>query len=311
MSSARKLAIVLLALAFVGASHAGLFGSKAQGTGPDKSADPQAIRISDLPSWQGDTKSLLWLTPNESNYGGSSHESSRPDVRLGVKRTEAVMHPYRVSSNYFGNLIQLPGGWEVSKSLRTGCLEFDLNLHHPADGRRATWVVQKERDAGFFSRRAGCIGGSSTVFYGVLLNSRYFAFETSEPGLIFFDRLKGEFLPYVLQGDPNLSSHLYVDGQGQVLVEIQPGTAIGEAYSKPKIQEHGVKQIILGGSPLIAPWNPVDLRDVAEANAFSLCIQKSIIKSYEQEWVKAKAKDPNTNQVSIDKVDGSICKLLN
>lgn len=271
----------------------------------DKSVVPQTIPVSKMPSWKGDTRELLWLTSFDSK---SSHDGPLPNDRIGAVPTSAIMHPYRITNNYYGNALPLPGGWEVMPTSKTGCLEHEFTLYRPTDNKHATWIVKKDRHANFVSRRLGCIGGGATVYFGVVVNSRFFAFATAEPGWIFFDRKKGEFLPFVVQDNPNFSTHLYVDRAGQILIEIQPGTYISEANLKSTQQDQGIRKIVFNGESLIGLWNPRDLQEVINANDFSACVSQLISKSYDEEWRKQKAKNPQVNKISIENVDSSYCK---
>lgn len=123
------------------------------------------------------------------------------------------LHEFPLKSFYFFD------GWEFIASSNNGCLSYYLTLKRVSDGLIASTKVTQRRDESFINRWSGCLVGSNTGLYAVmLLNSRYFAFFTSDPGYVFFDRKEHQFIPYVLQTKNCIDSKLFTTKAGLVLI---------------------------------------------------------------------------------------------
>ena len=110
-------------------------------------------------------------------------------------------------------------GWEFVASSNNGCLNYYLTLRRISDGFTASTRVTRGRDESFINQTLGCLVGSMTGDYEMrVLDSRYFAFLTSDPGYVFFDRKEQKFIPYVLQTRNCIDSKLFVTKDGMVLV---------------------------------------------------------------------------------------------
>lgn len=142
------------------------------------------------------------------------------------------------------NFVQHPGGWEfrhVGGSCLTSRLEARL-IASPEVVRTA--LLERNRLQGFVNRRLSCIGGSSTVYYGLVANSRYLAFETAEPGFVFFDLQVGRFVPWVLTTERSAGGmNLYADQSGSLYVDDGFAPSSGRTLHR----------VVLGGRDLAAP----------------------------------------------------------
>ncbi|NOU41001.1 MAG: hypothetical protein HOO85_06990 [Methylotenera sp.] len=247
----------------------------------------QTIHIADLPIWKGDLKGLLWLTSPKSLeiYGGEDFPSKDvPRSRQGVIEHPAVIHSSLWEKRPEVNIdsLTLPDGWKVNVS-GEGCLKLNLTVQK-SSGTGDTWMMEKDRTKGFFERRLGCIGGGANVYHGVLLNSRYFAFASAEPGWIFFDRQTGKFLPLVVQTNPNHLSNLYVTNDGRVLVDAYFGDFQSITSTNIDRRADGIREILFLGKYLVAPLVEEERIGILKLNDYLTC---QIDKSYGRQCKQA------------------------
>ncbi len=135
-----------------------------------------------------------------------------------------------------------PGGWEF-RHVQDSCLNSRLEARRSGQQEiSSVALLEKSRLAGFFSRRLSCIGGSSSVYHGIVANSRYLAFATAEPGFVFFDLQKGSFVPWALI-DPRAGANLYTDQTGALFVDDGWTPSVGRTLYR----------VVLGGQDLGAP----------------------------------------------------------
>lgn len=137
-----------------------------------------------------------------------------------------------------------PGGWEF-RHVVGSCLSSRLEARR-IEGQQveASALLQKGRLQSFASRRLGCIGGSSTVYYSLVANSRYLAFKTAEPGFVFFDLKEGRFVPWALTTERAAGGmNLYADQSGALYVDDGFVPSAGRTLHK----------VVLGEQDLAAP----------------------------------------------------------
>lgn len=227
----------------------------------------QTIPVADLPRWEGDTTTLKWLNPR---LFRSSVDGPAPDSRMGVERLPTVLHPYSLAmATQPGRPAPLVDGWEVEAVRPKTCLSSTLTLHHRPSGRKAQWVVRKHRAAGLIDAALNCADAPATTDHAVLLNSRYFAFLTSDGGWVFFDRVDARFLPLVILTEQGHHSDLYVTPEGRVLVDID--SSYDPATRTVTRGPSGVREVRLDGAPLEAPLTPAEVDEVATANEVARC----------------------------------------
>jgi hypothetical protein len=236
------------------------------------------LHVADLRKASPNAGNLYWLNPpNISNLSGGAS----PTERLGVVQRASQIYTHQFGDSSRHGLV-LPGGWQVELGKNDlnepkTCLAIDLTLRWPQDNSAVTWRVEKERQSGLLSRHISCMGGSADVFNTVVLNSRFFAFNTSEPGWIFFDRYKGEFLPLIVKGNPNHTTNLYANDRGEIFIDIEPDHLGSTAMTWIDRRADGLRIIPLlmgkvdGSMPKINPLTPKDLREIKALNEKLRC----------------------------------------
>ena len=143
-------------------------------------------------------------------------------------------------------IMELPGKWLLSQ--KGDCFSGVLSIWFKGTNKGQSITLERERNGHFLGRRFGCyIGGSGAyqAYEVVVLNSRYFGISTAEPGWIFFDRLKGQFLPVILQS--KLSSYdmrLFSNKRGEVFADarynIEEGNRDYPSNSLFKVRFQGI-----------------------------------------------------------------------
>jgi hypothetical protein len=208
------------------------------------SADMTVVHVADLPPWSGDTTTLAWLNPSDVN---STAVGPWPDVRMGVRRQNQLLYPYMM--NEPGESLPLIGGWSIAMENSHECLSINYSLEHPQKERQPLEVKHRREDI-WLSRALSCIGGTATIYYTVVLNDRYLAFMTSEPGLRFFDVTNGVVLPLIVLDNTNHYTNLYASPAGEVLVEIQVDVDGKTNATSIDRQADGVRRVVFNGAPL-------------------------------------------------------------
>lgn len=203
------------------------------------------VHVADLPRWSGDAKALAWLNADDFH---STAAGPPPDVRLGVTRQNQVLYEY--SMNDPGESLPLLAGWRITMENSNDCLSIDYALEHPQKGHHLLEVRHNRTDI-WLSRAMSCIGGTATIFYTIVLNDRYLAFMTSEPGLRFFDMRDGVVLPLVVLDNPNHFTNVYLSPDGEVLVEIQVNDEGKTNARWVDRQADGVRRVVFEGNPLV------------------------------------------------------------
>lgn len=150
------------------------------------------------------------------------------------------------------------------------CLIHKLILKK--ESTTVTFEVKQNRNSGFLERRASCIGGKSSVYEAFYLNSQYMAFNTSEPGWIFFDYKNAKFLPFIINTNPNHISNLFATKSGKILIEIQPNTQVKTKSTGIDKEANGLREIIVNSQRLEAPLNTNDFVKVKKIQKENKCI---------------------------------------
>lgn len=184
----------------------------------------------------------LWLLNNFLNTVGCIGCPKAFESTNGTRSINAYV--FTLGPPFLQNFTPLPGGWEF-RHVRGICLSSRLEARKIGSqevGNLA--LLEKQRLWGFIDRMFSCLGGDSTVYLGIVANSRYLAFQTSEPGFVFFDLKEGKFLPWALTSDRQ-SSHmnLYVDQTGALYAD--------EGFAP--LSSRKLHRVVLGGLDLAAP----------------------------------------------------------
>lgn len=175
---------------------------------------PAVVSLRTLPAWSGDISTLTWVNPTS-----VSTERSQTPQLPGI--SWQVIYPYALHSHAPTPALPLPGGYTVALELKPpqdDGLENRLTIINTSTGKEHSWLIQLNRQDWYISRVLSLMGGRATAFYAVAINQRYLAFLTADPGWIFFDRQQDQFLPLIVQGDPNYLTPLYLTPDGQALM---------------------------------------------------------------------------------------------
>jgi hypothetical protein len=182
---------------------------------------PESIPIESMVHWNGSTSQLTWLNPE--SYGSTSDGPS-PVQRLGAAIEDARLYPYQLDHSLPPDGLELLDGWRVLpnriKDFKD-CLQYEIRLQN-TNGKEELFTVESKREENYFSRNfLRCIGGRATTYYVVVVNAKYLAFMTSEPGWVFFDRINGKFLNTIATELRNcgFGSNLLRTTSGQMLIE--------------------------------------------------------------------------------------------
>ncbi len=181
---------------------------------------PQSLPIESMQRWEGSTVGLTWLNPE--SYG-SSFDGPTPVQRWGALIMDSKLYDYLydVDYNFPADGLELLDGWRVMPNRIKGCTQYEIRLQS-ANGREALFTVELHREGSYFDHSfLTCIGDHATVYYVVVVNAKYVAFRTSEPGWVFFDRISGKFLNTIASdlGNCGLGSNLFRTTSGQMLIE--------------------------------------------------------------------------------------------
>ncbi|WP_439607598.1 hypothetical protein [Hydrogenophaga sp.] len=226
------------------------------------SADVETVGMRDLPVYEGSAAELIFLeddsrirrNPSPGRTGGAQVVEAEMDI--------SPFYPHVVGG------ADLPGGWRVDTQSR-GCWKSDIRMEHAATGRVSTFTTEMSREARWFDRLSQCIGMSASTYSVTAPNQRYFAFRTSEPGWVFFDRSDGQFLPLVIGTDPNRQSNLFVDSSGHMLVDV---TSRGGSRSElARRLDTTVFRVVWRGEWLRGAISREEWREAAKTNATRRC----------------------------------------
>lgn len=198
----------------------------------------EAAVLSKLP-FAAEPRGELWHL-NASPFGCAGCST----VYASTNGTRTVNAYVTWGGSAFQSFIPHPGGWEF-RHVGGSCLSSRLEARRISSQEVASVaLLEKGRLQGFASRRMGCIGGGSAVYYSLVANSRYLAFETAEPGFVFFDLQKGSFVPWALTTERSAGGmNLYVDQSGVLYVDDGFAPSVGRTLHR----------VVLGGQDLAAP----------------------------------------------------------
>jgi hypothetical protein len=182
------------------------------------STSPKSIFIESMDHWQGTTIGLQWLDPD--SYG-STGDGPSPVQRLGAAIEDARLYPYELDYSLPADGLELLDGWRVMPNRLKDCTQYEIRLKN-VNGKEALFTTVMKRGESYISHNfLACIGGSATAYYVVVVNAKYLAFRTSEPGWVFFDRVGGKFLDIIAteSGNCGYGSNLLRTTSGQMLIE--------------------------------------------------------------------------------------------
>lgn len=223
----------------------------------------ESIHIAELPLWTS-TEETRWLTPSKFP---STSDGALPSLRYNTKKMNT-----QIDLRYGGPDLPLIKNWTLHSSPEQGCLKYRIVLKN--GDKTVSFLTSKNRNSGFLDRRLSCLGGSASIYNAYYLNSQYIAFNTSEPGWVFFDHKNGGFLPFVLETNPNHHSHLFITNTGRVLVEIQENSQGKTNSTGIDRKADGLREVVLGGKNLEAPFDEKDYLTLQErARVFSCYIE--------------------------------------
>ncbi|KRB99919.1 hypothetical protein ASE11_09705 [Hydrogenophaga sp. Root209] len=226
------------------------------------SAEVETLRMQDLPVYAGSAAELFFLTD-----GAPRGRNPSPGTTGGAQPVAAEINISPFYPHVSGGA-DLPGGRRVD-TRSNGCRSSDIRMEHAATGRVSTFTTEMSRESGWFDRLGQCIGMSATTYSVTVPNQRYFAFTTSEPGWVFFDRSGGRFLPLVIGTDPNRLSHLFVDVAGHMLVDV---TSHGGSKSEQARRlDTTVFKVVWRGEWLQGAIARDEWREAARTNAARNC----------------------------------------
>ena len=132
-------------------------------------------------------------------------------------------------------------GWDYAGQQDN--FDYNLTLIRSIDGKLASFNVMTDRPTEAYSwihwridrslrRELNFGGNSATVYWADVVNTRYIAFMTSEPGYIFFDRKLGKFLPDVFLSANCDNSRFLVSKTGRVYLHITYNEMCGDEKSR-------------------------------------------------------------------------------
>lgn len=204
----------------------------------------------DLPLWNGPGPDPRWKESvsgkGKAAVSAGGMAKSQPTV-LYFKLLE-----YGLTDN---PPLPMPGGWQFAMEFQT-CLSARLTMTHQLTGSTDSMVVWLNRDESLRNRLMRCPREYALAWFVVAPNDRYFAFRTSDPGWVFFDRLRSRFLPLLVKDNQPISSSLYSSPAGEVLLSVM---GYDGAMS--------VRSVVYEDQPLSGRFDPQDQLQVRKLNS--------------------------------------------
>lgn len=164
------------------------------------------VPMEQLPKWIDRTMVLDYLNPSEDEFGAAS-------LGAPFKKIDLRIYQKEVDAGKINGLI-LPGGWKIEEQSK-GCLHQLVALTGSSSSK---FEIKTQRNDFWLTRMVTCLNGGKKEIQSIVVpNENYFAFETSEPGWVFFDRKKGQFTGLIVdtKGRP---TRLFRNDTGEILL---------------------------------------------------------------------------------------------
>jgi hypothetical protein len=155
------------------------------------------------------------------------------------KATESTVYPsvpITLWSSITDNETYIIGGWSLIPDDQRSCFTYIVKLGDEK-GNIARKEIKLMKNSSFLSKWSQCtFAGSAAVYDAYILNTKYIAITTSEPGFIFFNRQDGTFLTKSLLQEPCLDYKFSTLYDGTPVIDVSTSkyctTRKGQYYVK-------------------------------------------------------------------------------
>jgi hypothetical protein len=226
------------------------------------------VTIGQLPLWHGDPTTLTLISGLHTH---SSNDGVQPDVRYGATVKDRLLYPDYTLTALPAKAI--PNGWHLGfGSSDTDCKRATFKFSSDVDGSSRSLEVVRNRTDGLLDRMLDhvlpCLGGSATIYYGVMASDNVLAVMTADPAYRFFDTATGQVSPLVILTSRNDATNLLVTPEGELLIEAQPEVVLPGQEPHP-LPEWGIRVVSWKGISFTGGYSSATEKRVDDLNHLS------------------------------------------